>query len=102
MAYTFIFIGFQAFTDAAEPLAGLLNTVLVFFFALALTTILGGENDRMWVEEYTQAMTEEVLESMSGVLKTIKAQLRLASKLLRESDALVWHPPFFAVHFSSP
>jgi hypothetical protein len=94
VAYTFIFIGFQAFTDAAEPLAGLLNTVLVVFFALVLMTILGGDNDRMWVEEYTQAMTEQVLESMAGVLETIKRQLRLASKLLRESDDRVRHPPF--------
>jgi len=94
VAYTFIFIGFQAFTDAAKPLAGLLNTVLVFFFTLVLMTILGGDNDRMWVEEYTQAMTEQVLESMAGVLETIKGQLRLASKLLRESDDRVRHPPF--------
>ena len=80
--HSFIFVGFQAFTDPSDGNAALINTFIIAVTNFSLGMVAQGDGDKDWAEEQTQIMCQQVLLSMGRVFQVLQDQLHLAQKVI--------------------
>jgi len=82
LLHSFIFVGFQAFTDPSDGNAALINTFIIAVVNFSLGMVAKGDGDHDWAEEQTQIACQQVLLSMGRVFQVLQDQLHLAKKLI--------------------
>jgi len=82
LLHSFIFVGFQAFTDPSDGNAALINTFIIAVVNFSLGMVAQGDGDQDWAKEQTQLACQQVLMSMGRVFQMLQDQLHLAKKII--------------------
>ena len=83
--FVFLFVGFRAFTNPTDLVAGVINTLLVIGTGVALNQSEGGggEQDGVLVEDAAKHISERIKDVLEMVAKQIQTGMRLIDAMNR-------------------
>jgi hypothetical protein len=84
--FVFLFVGFRAFTNPTDLVAGIINTLLIIGTGVALNQSEGGgrgEQDNVLVEDAAKHISERIKDVLEMVAKQIQTGMRLIDAMNR-------------------
>ncbi len=84
--FVFLFVGFKAFTDPTDFVAGIINTLLVVGTGVALNQSEGGgqgDQESVLVEDAAKNISERIKDVLEMVAKQIQTGMRLIETMNR-------------------
>jgi hypothetical protein len=84
LIYTFVFVGFAAFTDPTATVDGVLNTFIVILIAFAAQQIVAKEADDEDVREHVDNAEQKVFAQLEKVIEMVRSQVLMAKKLFNQ------------------
>ena len=84
--FVFLFVGFRAFTDPTDFVAGIINTLLIVGPGVALNQSEGGgqgDQESVLVEDAAKNISERIKDVLEMVAKQIQTGMRLIETMNR-------------------
>jgi hypothetical protein len=84
--YVFLFVGFRAFTNPTDLVAGIINTVLIIGTGVALNQSEGGgqgDQESALIEDAAKSISERIKDVLEMVAKQIQTGMRLIDAMNR-------------------
>lgn len=84
--YVFLFVGFRAFTNPTDLVAGIINTVLIIGTGVALNQSEGGgqgDQESALIEDAAKNISERIKDVLEMVAKQIQTGMRLIDAMNR-------------------
>ncbi len=92
--YVFLFVGFRAFSNPTDLVAGIINTVLIIGTGVALNQSEGGgqgEQESALIEDAAKNISERIKDILEMVAKQIQTGMRLIDAMNRAKSEYDTH-----------
>jgi len=86
LVYCFLFVGFAAFTDPANIIAGIINTCVVVVIGFAAQQIYAKQGEEEDLRHQVDAFEEKVVASMCLVFDMVTRQVMMARQLFIQME----------------
>jgi len=100
LIFIFLFVGFNAFTDPNDMIAGFINSFICILVVVAAQQTVAKDGDDEDVKDQVEEMTEKIMATLKRVLMMVKSQIDLAMVLFKAMKKDVQDGPSIGESYS--